>query len=195
MFWQLFTVGRGDGDFVKFPTERTITEDKPLIRVSGDVAMTFNVSTLFQSILRQGEECLATGSLKEGFYRHRAKVTEDQVAEGFRKIIGNEFKIHRNLFETNDSQREPDIVIVSDHLCLIVEVKSSPPVEPRRDPDQAYERLRQAFRSDRGIQSAYDQAVSLVRLIEGNETVVMYDQKGNKELCLSNGLMDKTSAS
>ena len=192
VFWQLFTVGRGDGSAVEYPTERTVVEERPLIRVSDDLAMIFNVHTLFASILIMGEECLASGSVREGFFRHRDRVTEDQAVEAFQSILGGDIEIYRNLFETGDSQNEHDLVIVSDALCLLVEVKSSPPVKPFRDPDRAYERLRHAFRSDGGIQSAYNQAMRLMRLIERNETVLLYDRRGNEVLRLSNVVVNRT---
>lgn len=40
---------------------------------------------------------------------------------------------------------------------IVVEAKASPPVEPFRDPDRAFVRVRHAFRSDRGIEHAFEQ--------------------------------------
>lgn len=192
VFWQLFSVGRGNGCPVEYPTERTVVEERPLIRISDDLAMTFNVHLLFTSILMRGEECLASGSYREGYFRHRDRVTEDQVVEAFQRILGDDIEIYRNLFETDDSQNEHDLVIVSSLLCLLVEVKASPPVKPFRDPDKAYERVTRAFHSDRGIQSAYNQAMRLMRLIEQNETVLLYDRRGNEVLRLSDDIVSRT---
>lgn len=192
IYWQLFTVGRGEGKPIDYPTERTIVEERPLIRVSDTVAMAFNVHLLFTSILIRGEECLADGSAREEFFRHRDKITEYQTAEAFKKVLGNDIELHRNLFETSASQNEHDLIILSDDICLLVEVKASPPVEPFRDPDRAYTRLKHAFRSDRGIQAAYDQAMRLRKLIEGNTEVVLYDRKGNEVLRLPNEILGRT---
>ena len=192
VFWQLFTVERGEGRSVDYPTERTVVEEQPLIRISDDLAMIFSVHLLFTSILIRCEECLASGSMRERVFRHRDNVTEDQAAEAFRNILGGDIEIYKNLFETSDNQNEHDLVILSDILCLLVEVKSSPPVEPFRDPERAYTRLQRAFRSDGGIQTAYNQAMRLMRPIEESKTVVMYDRKGNEALRLSNDIANKT---
>ena len=62
---------------------------------------------------------------------------------------------------------------------LIVECKATQRKEPWRDPDKAYVRILHAFRSDRGIQKACDQAAHLRRRLVSDEKVILYDQKGH----------------
>ena len=50
-FWELFTIGRGEGNKTKFPNERSIVEDRPLIRLSDDLAVCFDLTALYSSIL------------------------------------------------------------------------------------------------------------------------------------------------
>ena len=45
-FWELFTVGRAVGKHIEFPTERSIVEERPLIRLAYDVAMCFSIETV-----------------------------------------------------------------------------------------------------------------------------------------------------
>ena len=108
-----------------------------------------------------------------------------------RQIVGRSARIYQNLFESPDSQNEHDIVVLSDDVCLFVEVKSSPPDEPFRDPEKAYTRLRRSFRSDKGMQKAYNQASRLLQPVRSNRVVALYDQDGNKALQLSGSLRDR----
>jgi hypothetical protein len=62
--------------------------------------------------------------------------------------------------------------------CLIIEAKASPPVEPFRDPDRAFTRLRHAFRADTGIQGAFLQANRLARRLRSGEIVELFDSTG-----------------
>ena len=95
------------------------------------------------------------------------------------------------LFETPDNQNEHDIVVLGDGVCLFVEVKSSPPDEPFRDPEKAYTRLRRSFRSDTGIQKAYNQANRLLQSVRSNRVVSLYDRDGNEALQLPGSLRDR----
>jgi len=65
-------------------------------------------------------------------------------------------------------------------LCLIIEAKAAPPVEPFRDPDKAFVRLRDAFRADKGIQKAYEQGNRIVRKLKAGNEVPLYDARGGE---------------
>ena len=86
---------------------------------------------------------------------------------------------------------EHDIVALCDDVCLFVEVKSSPPDEPFRDPDRAYTRLRRSFRSDTGIQKAYDQANRLLQSVRSDVDVSLYDKDGNEALQLPASIIER----
>ena len=189
-FWQLFTVARGQGQQLHYPTELSIAEVRPLIRLSADVAMCFSVNALFISILERCEKFLSTSAQKQRYFRFRDKKIEDQTASAFINIFGAEAAIYRNVFETPDNQYEHDLVIVAKNLCLFVEAKASPPHEVFRDPDKAFKRLRREFRSDSGIQKAYNQTLRLLRAIRAKDELVLYDKSGNEALRLSSSIAD-----
>ena len=184
-FWKLFTVKRGEGRQLQYPTERTSAEKQPLIRLTDDVAMSFNLNFVFASILSTFEESLSKGSMREQYFRHRDKAAEDQVAACIKRIVGKHSSIHQNLFETPDNHHEHDIIVISGDLCLFIEVKASPLGEPFRDPEKSFTRLRHAFRSDRGIQRAYDQGNRLLDRLRDGATVPLYDQSGEEVLRLA----------
>ena len=184
-FWKLFTIGRGEGRRIDFPTERSIVEEKPLIRLSDDVAMHFRLETLFDAILLQGEDCLSNGPLRERFFRRRDRTLEKQVESELVRILGNQAKVHRNLYETPTNQYEHDLIILTDEICLFVEAKASPPVEPFRDPGRAFVRLQRQFQSDRGIQKSYNQALRLLESIRKDGRLTLYNQLGEVAVQLS----------
>jgi hypothetical protein len=94
-------------------------------------------------------------------------------------------------YETPTAQYEHDLIVVWKRHVFVVESKASPPVEPFRDPERAYERIRRAFRSDRGIQKAYEQANRIRRaLLIDRRDVTLYDKRGHRLATLSPGDFD-----
>lgn len=184
-FWKLFTVERGGGPQLQYPTERTKVEEQPLIKLTDDVAMSFNLNFVFASILTTFEERISNGPMKEQYFRHRDKTVENQVARAFKRIVGNSSVVQQNLFETPDNHYEHDLIVMTRDILLFIEVKASPPNEPFRDPERSFTRLRRAFRSDGGIQRAYDQGNRLLTSLRGGETVPLYNHNGEEVLRLT----------
>ena len=78
-FWDLFTVRRGEGPPVNYPTERSIVEARPLICLSADEAMLFDFNVMLSAILLRGEETLANGPTREEYFRKRDKTLETRT--------------------------------------------------------------------------------------------------------------------
>ena len=186
-FWELFTVGRGEGPPINYPTERTIVETRPFIRISDDEAMLFNFNILLSAILLTGEEALTGSTSRERYFRTRDRTLEDQTASVLRRILGGNAKAYENVFETPDCQHEHDLVIVTNDICLFVEAKASPPAEPFRDPERAFVRLRRSFRSETGIQGAYEQSRRLMQAVSERE-LPLYDEQGTEILRLPSSI-------
>lgn len=189
-FWQLYTIGRGEGQELEFPTERSIVEERPFIRVSEGVAIGCTLKEMLLSILTRGEAHLLTGPRRRKYYDFRATALEDHAAACFKQLLGESAQIHQNLFERPDSQNEHDIVALQHDMCLFVEAKASPVSAPFRDPDRAYNRLRREFKSKTGIQKGYEQANRLLQLLQQNDTVPLYDKSGKEVLQLPSTLKD-----
>ena len=188
-FWELFTVRRGEGPLINYPTERSIVETRPLICLSADEAMLFDFNIMLSAILLRGEEALANGPAREEYFRKRDKTLEDHSTAVLSRILGAESKVYRNVFETPDNQYEHDLVIFTGDICLFVEAKASPMDEPFRDPERAFTRIRRSFRSDSGIQKAYDQSLRLYKRLQDDE-LVLFDAKGTEVLRLPSSNSD-----
>ena len=182
-FWDLFTVARGKGPPMNYPTERSIVETRPLICLSDDEAMLFDFNILLSAILLTGEEALTDSASRERYFRMRDKILEDHCTAVLRRILGPEAQLYRNVFETPDNQYEHDLVIFTRDICLFVEAKASPVDEPFRDTGKAFIRLQRSFNSDTGIQRAYDQSLRLLQKVREHE-LALFDEKGNEVLRL-----------
>ena len=179
-FWRAFVIARGKGSPLSFPTERTEYDLHPLILRDAESAYCPSVNALFVAILRAGESLLAGSSIAAQYYRRRDKLLEAEGHDLFRRYFGEKALIYTSVFERPDTQFEHDIVILYDKRCLVVEAKAAPPIETFRDPDRAFARLRQAFRADTGIQSAFNQANNVLRRLRNGEIVSLYDEQGKE---------------
>ena len=161
--WNLFSSERGAGPAIRYPTERSIAELRPLIRLSASEAILGTGNALYAALLFVCEQTLNESLVRPKFLRLRDKVLEREVAEKIKPFLSAKAEVFPEAYERPDRNFEHDLIIVDEGLCLVVEAKASPPEEPFRDPDKAFARLRNAFRSDGGIQKGYDQANQIVR--------------------------------
>jgi hypothetical protein len=178
-FWSLFTVARGAAAELRYPTERSEFEAKPLIRLNEQEAMCPIVNQLFGAVLSVGEQHLLASDSRNRYLQARDKTLESEVTAKFKPFFPAGAKVWENVYETPESNYEHDTIIVDDELCLVVESKAKPPIEPFRDPGKAFTRLRHAFRSDGGIQKGFEQANPIVKKLKAGEVVLLYDKRGD----------------
>ncbi|MFZ5557228.1 MAG: YecA family protein [Pseudomonadota bacterium] len=183
-FWKQFSVRRGCGPNIKYPTEQSVSRVRPLIKVNDTDAFCPSVNDLYTAILIVGEAALLGSPARDRFLRARDKALEQEARIIISAFLRPTASVWCEVYETPDSQFEHDIVVVDDDLCLVIEAKAAPPVEPFRDPDRAFVRLRDAFRADRGIQKAHDQANRVISKLRAGHAVPLYDVRGREIACL-----------
>lgn len=179
-FWSQFSVNRGEAPEIRYPTEQSIYEARPLIRISGTEAFCPLVNALFTALLLVGERTLLQSPARDKFLRSRDKALEDEALTKIRAFLSPKASIWSEVYETPDCQYEHDVVAADDGLYLLIEAKAAPPIEPFRDPDKAFVRLRDAFRADKGIQKAYEQGNRIVRRLKAGDVVPLYDARGRE---------------
>lgn len=185
-YWIQFVSERGDSPEFKYMTEHNIAEQKPLFAVKdGSRALCPFANSLYAATLLNYENMIQQSSAKDRFFRRRDRQLEEEVEDAFGKLFGGRTEFHPHVFETQDLQHEHDLVIVADGTLLVIEAKASPPVEPFRDPDKAFERISRRFQSDRGIQGAYDQAMRILRRLPAGETIALYDENRQEALSIT----------
>ena len=180
VFWRQFSVQRGEAPEIRYPTEQSIYEARPLIRISGTESFCPLANALFTALLLVGEQTLLQSPARDKFLRSRDKALEDETLTKIRAFLSPDATIWSEVYETPDSQYEHDVVVVDDGLYLLIEAKAAPPIEPFRDPDKAFVRLRDAFRADKGIQKAYEQGDRIVRKLKAGNVVPLYDARGHE---------------
>ncbi len=178
IFWQLFSVQRGDAPEIRYPTEQSIYEVRPLVRISEREAFCTVANGLFTALLLVGERTLLQSRYRDKFLRGRDKALEAEALTKIKALLSPDATIWSEVYETPDSQYEHDIIAIDNGLCLIVEAKASPPIEPFRDPDKAFIRLKDFFRADRGIQKAFEQGNRVVNKLKNGEVIPLYDKDG-----------------
>jgi len=179
-FWRHFSVGRGDVPDIRYPTEQSKYLTCPLVRISDTEAFCVAVNDLYTALLLMGERTLLNSSARNRFLRARDRALERETLQNLKMLLSPKAAIWSEVYETPDCHFEHDIIAVDEGLCLVVEAKAAPPIEPFRDPDRAFIRLRDAFRADTGIQKAYEQANRIVRKLKDGNVVPLYDADGNE---------------
>lgn len=180
VFWRQFSVVRGEGPEIRYPTERSVFEERPLIRIGDAKVFCPLANALFNAILFVGEKVLLQGDVRDKYLRARDKALEREVLSTIGPFVSPDAAILSEVYEAPDSRYEHDVIVVDRSLCLVIEAKAAPPNEPFRDPERAFVRLRDAFRSDKGIQKAFEQGNRIVRRLSAGEEVPLFDVRGQE---------------
>lgn len=164
-------------DFNYF-TDQNDFVNRPIIYRDGS---DYFIVPIFRQLINAIEEQLYQFcNLKFGskFTRHRDMQAEERTLAIFDTLFDSKCNIYTSVFETDDSHNEHDILIAHEDNYLICEVKARRVREPFRDPEKAYKRILQDFKSESGIQHAYNQALGLKKHILKEEQCKLYDKSG-----------------
>jgi len=190
-FWNLFVAARGTGPPLTYPTEANVADERSLYVIDADRAICPLSNQLFLAVLLRFERHLASGAERERFFRSRDVALEREVEQSFRALLGPKAEILPGVYETADQQFEHDLVVWLGRVVVVVEAKARPPVEPFRDPNRAFVRIKQAFKSDRGIQSAYEQGRRLWRQWSEGRRVQLYNERSEPVLSFDRADVDE----
>jgi SEC-C motif len=184
-FWKLFVVRRGTVSDFRYFTEANPLDFQPLLYVDEDTALSPLANSLFLGLLNTFTSVL-TGSeeTKERFLKVRDRWLESETVRVLAQIDPPAAAIHASRAETPTGEFEHDLILTWQDRVLVMEAKASPPAVPFRDVERAFTRLRRAFRSDSGIQKAYDQAMRVVGPLSRGENLTLYDPDGIRALDL-----------
>ena len=188
-FWRLLTSVRGNAEF-SYLTETNPAERRPLFQAGPDTALCPSANALYRAVDAQLSDALLKSPLKKRFLRRRDIALEKRVEKAFRSYLGPGAQYWVGTYETCHADFEHDLVVKLDRDLLVIESKASPPREPLRDPEKAFVRIRDDFRSDKGIQKAYDQGRRLENSIARGEDVRLFDEDGVEQAVLSASELD-----
>lgn len=174
VFRRLFEVTRGTVDEYTFFTEACPLDTQPLIRADDDHSHCPLLNTVFLGLLNRLSNALETSKYAERFYRHRDRMLEKKVKEILLGAFNDKAEVYAGLSELPNGRYEHDVVLIADKRVLVIECKASPPREPFRDVERSYQRLRDGFRSETGIQKAYNQAMRVVQPLRLARGMILY---------------------
>lgn len=183
-FLDLLSVRRGEVSDYYYPTGPNPALARPLIWIDDDRLGYVDLGIVLRSLLPALERKLRDSGRRQSFFRHRSIDLLRQTADLFRAFLPESGSVWSEVFEGPDGHREHDLLVEAGSRYLVVEVKSTPPKEPLRDPERAFKYLRQAFRKDTGIQSAYDQGEALRSLLLQERPITLYGEDGTPKLAL-----------
>lgn len=158
-------------------TDSNPAERRPIFKNKKGKYLCPAINSLYTAILLGLENLLQTSEQKEKYFKNRDMRLEQETFIAFNNFFGNGAVYYTNIFESIDLQHEHDCVIVGQENLYIIEAKASPPIEPFRDPEKAFVRLKRQFQSDRGIQKSFDQANRLRQKLLTEKIVTMYDER------------------
>ncbi len=179
-YCELFIIERGQGPEIRYPTDRSIFEIKPIISDKKGKLLCPASNSLYLALNTLGEKIILESEEKSKYLQLRDKSLENEALSILQELVNKKATILTSVYETPDSHFEHDIIIDDELLTLIIEAKASPPIEPFRDPDKAFIRIRDAFKSDTGIQKAFDQTKTILKKLEKEGQINLYNKKGDK---------------
>jgi hypothetical protein len=173
-FWSRFVVERSDEIAYTYLTELNPVEQSPLLLLPSGEAMCPSPNFLLTSVLEGMETTILNSPTRDEFLRHRDRALEREIIHQFGRLFPDD-SLHGPVYETKDLQFEHDLVVLHRNNLLAVEAKASQPREPLRDPERAFIRIRDNFKSHSGLQGAFDQAYRIVGALKSGDIVDLFN--------------------
>lgn len=178
-FLKTFVTERGQSPSIKYITDENPYSYKPICTANNQDYFLPSLNFFYEALIANLERFFKSSKSADRFRKARDNRLEKEVYTAFKNFLPSSAVFFESAFETSTSHNEHDLVILNGKDILIVEAKAAARREPLRDPSKAYRRLRDDFRKNSGIQSAYIQANNLRHLILSNKNTPLYDKKGN----------------
>ncbi|PFF75825.1 hypothetical protein CN341_19705 [Bacillus cereus] len=183
-FLSLFLIERSSKDFYYYTAVGPF-EINPIVKIDDEYYLPI-FKQLLHAINTKVFTAIENSDFRDSFYKNRDNKAEEKTRELFEKLYGKTAQYYSSVFETPDSQNEHDLLVrTKDGTVFLVEVKASKYKEPFRDPDRAYQRIKRDFKSDGGIQKAYNQGKKLKDLLNQNEIITLYNKEGEEVVTLN----------
>lgn len=183
-FLDTFSLKRDGSVEFTYLTETNPAELKPIVHYEGSKYFCPSINALYVALLKKFEEVILSSDSREKYLKHRDNVLESKSERLFLSLVSKDSKAYGGLYETEDLQYEHDTIIVSGRNLYILESKASPPLEPFRDPEKAYTRIKRHFHSSKGIQKGFEQAERIRYRLTSEANITLYDKRTNPALVL-----------
>jgi len=182
--WKYFVSNRSFRDF-RFITQDNPAEIRPLFSIDCDTFFCPCIDQFLRAVFQFLLRTMRNSDKWNSFARRRHKAIVEKATQLFSDYFGETCAIFKSVYEGPDSQKEHDIIVLYKCDLFIVEVKTTPQKEPFYNPDKAFVRIKRDFKSDQGIQKAYDQTLGLKQYILNSHPAIVYDKNGRVLLRLT----------
>ncbi|MFY9341620.1 MAG: SEC-C metal-binding domain-containing protein [Planctomycetota bacterium] len=177
VFWKQFTICRGATSPLTYLTDENEADYRPIFLLTPEVGICLNLNELYSAPYLAIERALAQGGDRRAFFDLRSDVLERRVVDAATAFFGSSARLLPSAYEVA-ATNEHDLIVLWQRRVFVFEAKSKPPTEPLRDPEKAFVRVRDDFRSDKGIQGAFDQATRIRARWRAGETIQLHDKTG-----------------
>ena len=147
---------------------------------------------LYNAVYDSFEDVLGKGEAAEKYLKKRGEYLELRANELIASLFPEASHVLNEYYETAQAGNEHDGFILVGRTLIVLEEKASEMKMPSRDLERSYRNLKDQFKSNRGIQHAYNQASNVVCLIEdAAEPVRFYDKSGRILVEIPPGSLDE----
>jgi len=181
-FCEQFVSTRGKVKSITYINDLNLFQYAPFIQHEESWLLCPLINWAYQAAIITFEKLLSTSTALPNYPRRRSEIMENQVLGLFSSLEDKSASIYHKLYETHDLHNEHDIIIKVGRTLIAVESKAGKKQEPFWNPDKAFDRIAREFKSDTGIQKAYDQSMSLYHKWKAGETITLYDKQDHEVL-------------
>jgi len=169
----LLTVQRENTNFLYFTSNNPIYE-RPILDLGNGVFQVFHVKQVAHAISKLLEKaCTALEVNKIKYIERKGKLLESKIVSIFSNFFKNEIKIYTNYFVDGN---EHDILIIWKKYVLIIEAKGFKIREPLRDPEKAFIRINDDFKTCIGY--GYEQTRRIEKKFIDGSPIRITDKNG-----------------
>ena len=148
---------------------------KPIADIGGDMYQMFEVKQIIHAIENLLEKaCTKTQADSTAFVAQKGNLLEDRIEDLFKMLLKKNFRIFRGYYIDGCEQ---DLLILWGNYAFIVEAKGYNLREPLRDPDRAFARIKDDFKSCIGY--GYDQCRRVENKFLAGGVLNLCDKNGN----------------
>ena len=182
-FLRLFALHRGSTVGFRYfasPNPPNPAELVPLIILEDKFVCAPMHAMLYNALYDSFDEILrANKEVKDRYLKTRADYLEARANALIAGLFPDPSLVLSKYYETARAEQEHDGLLLVERSLVVIEEKSSEMKTPSRDVERCFRNLTDHFKSNRGIQHAYNQANRVVDLVESATAPIrFYDATG-----------------
>ncbi|MDX3916929.1 MAG: hypothetical protein QHC79_25530 [Pseudosphingobacterium sp.] len=173
----LFSCRRQERDFLYYTATRPGNPllEFPIFDLEDGLFQIFETKQVLHAIEMLLEKvCSKNASDRDKIIDRKGSLLEKKIEETFTLLFGNSIKIFKSYYIDGCEQ---DILIIWNDYAFIIEAKGYNLREPMRDPDKAFLRIKNDFKSCVGY--GYDQCLRVERKFVNGIPLEIRDHRGN----------------